>query len=127
MNFIDRIKEKLKERENKALVREASTLKDLRRERIRLEGIKKVKDLRSKEQSRIKSVKKDLFNRSTGGRVVGFLQKRAEEFQKQARKKQTINKPRSNQSRTVIIVQQPREQTTPREENKTNKGFKFRL
>jgi len=79
LNVFERLREKERAFESRAASREAGKLAALRRERIRLEGQRKVYDLKAKEESRVRearaSVRQSRFENSTLGKVAGAIKK----------------------------------------------------
>lgn len=82
IGFISNVKAKYRARETDEVVRVADKLASMKRDRVRLEGQKKIYDLESAERTKLASLKrevlKDRFNRSVVGRVVSVVTPKSE-------------------------------------------------
>jgi len=89
--FVQNLKNKMRERETMNVESAAKKLKDLKDERVRLEGQKRVYDLKAKEESKLKALKGDVRKRrmesNVLGRVVLGVQKNIKENAKKPNKK----------------------------------------
>lgn len=61
------LKKKARERETIMVKREANKLQSLKDERIRVEGQKKIYDIRDKEKAKLMKAKKELRDKRLGG------------------------------------------------------------
>lgn len=80
--FIQDMKNKLRERQTQQTQRTAGELASMRKERMRLEGQRKVYDIHAKERDRLEKAKKDLQRRRFDNSVLGRTHKALKKIKK---------------------------------------------
>lgn len=95
--LVNNMKNKMRENQTKRAERAAQSLKELRDERIRLEGQKKVYDLQAQEKAKLSAAKKDVmkqrFQASSLGSAALGIKKAIDKNKKTKNKKKKVGAP----------------------------------
>ena len=95
--LVNSMKDKMREQQTKRAERTAQSLKELRDERIRVEGQRKVYDLQAQEKAKLSAAKKDVikqrFQSSSLGSVALGIKKAIDNNKKTKNKKKKVGAP----------------------------------
>lgn len=131
--FVQNLKNKMRERETMKVESAAKKLKELKDERVRLEGQKRVYDLKAKEEVKLKALKGDVRQKrmesNVLGRAVLGIQKNIKENTKKSKGK--VEAPSFMKSGAGMFGEQARSpfaletkkdiKITPKKQNKVKK------